>query len=59
MIYELAISDSSIGFFPTEAEARYHAAFLPYGLYTMREWIEDGEFLLFNRETCRVFEFNN
>ncbi len=59
MLYELLTHGVSVGFFPTEADARHHAAYMPHGLYTVREWIDDGGFLLYNRETCRVYEFNN
>lgn len=59
MLYELLTHGVSVGFFPTEADARHHAAYMPHGLYTVREWIDDGDFLLYNRETCRVYEFNN
>ncbi len=48
----------SVGFFPTEADARHHAAYMPRGLYTVREWIDDGEFLVYNRETCRILEID-
>lgn len=59
MLYELMTHGVSVGFFPTEADARHHAAYMPHGLYTVREWIDDGDFLLYNRETCRVYEFSN
>ena len=59
MLYELLTHGVSVGFFPTEADARHHAVYMPHGFYTVREWIDDGDFLLYNRETCRVYEFNN
>ncbi len=59
MLYELLTHGVSVGLFPTEADARHHAAYMPHGLYIVREWIDDGDFLLYNRETCRVYEFNN
>lgn len=59
MLYELMTHGVSVGFFPTEADARHHVAYMPHGLYTVREWIDDGDFLLYNRETCRVYEFSN
>ena len=59
MLYELLTHGVSVGFFPTEADARHHAAYMPHGLYTVREWIYDGDFLMYNRATCRVYEFNN
>jgi len=42
MLYELLMHGDSVGFFPTEADARHHAAYMPRGLYTVREWIDDG-----------------
>lgn len=59
MIYELLTNGDSVGFFPTEADARHHAAYMPHGFYAVREWIDDGDFLLYDRETCRVYELNN
>lgn len=59
MFYELMTHGVSVGFFPTEADARHHAAYMPHGLYAVREWIDDGDFLLYDRETCRVYELNN
>ncbi|NBJ08098.1 hypothetical protein D1647_18235 [Alistipes sp. Z76] len=58
MLYELLMHGDSVGFFPTEADARHHAAYMPRGLYTVREWIDDGEFLVYNRETCRILEID-
>lgn len=59
MIYELTIDGYRLGIFPTEAEARHHAAYMPHGLYTVREWIVDGDFLLFSPTTNKVYDFNN
>ena len=58
MLYELLMHGDSVGFFPTAADARHHAAYMPRGLYTVREWIDDGEFLVYNRETCRILEID-
>ena len=38
MIYELSFEGSTLGYFPTEAEAVRRAVFLPKGRYTVREW---------------------
>ena len=59
MIYELTIDGYRLGIFPTEAAARHHAAYMPHGLYTVREWIDDGDFLLFSPTTNKVYDFNN
>lgn len=59
LTYQLLTNGDSVGFFPTEAEARHHAAYMPHGLYTVREWIVDGDFLLFSPTTNKVYDFNN
>lgn len=56
MIYELLTNGDSVGFFPTEADARHHAEYMPQGAFAVREWIVDGEFLVHNRKTCRIIE---
>ena len=59
LTYQLLTNGDSVGFFPTEAEARHHAAYMSHGLYTVREWIDDGDFLLFSPTTNKVYDFNN
>ena len=59
MIYELLTHGDSVGFFPTEADARHHAEYMPASAYTVREWIVDGDFLLYSPQTCRIIEFTN
>lgn len=56
MIYELFTNSGTVGFFPTEADARHHADYMPQGHYILREWIDDGDFLLYDRETCRTMD---
>lgn len=58
MIYEVLQDGWRVWLYPTEAVARLHAAYMPQGPYVLREWIEDGEFLVYNRETCRVLEID-
>lgn len=59
MIYELTQDGYRLGLFPTEAEAWHHAAYMPKGSYTIREWGVDGEYLTFDPTTNTVYEFNN
>lgn len=59
MIYELSYDGYRLGFYPTEAEARYHARFLPKGYYMVREWGVDGEYLTFDTTMNAVYEFRN
>lgn len=58
-IYELSYDGYRLGFYPTEAEAVRRAGFMPKGRYTVKEWIDDGDFLLFSPTTNKVYEFNN
>lgn len=59
MIYELTHEGYRLGLFPTEAEARHHAAYMPKGFYTIREWTEEGNFLVFHSDYNIVYHFNN
>ena len=59
MVYELLTNGGTVGFFPTEADARHHAEYMPQGRYVVREWIDDGDFLLHSHNTCRIIEFTN
>lgn len=58
-MYELSFNDYRLGFYPTEAEARHHAAYMPKGCYSIREWTEEDEFMVFNTETNKTYRFNN
>lgn len=48
MRYELMVSGSCVGLFPTESEARHHVAYMPKGNYTLRKWAIDGDFMVCN-----------
>lgn len=51
MIYELSCDGCTLGVFPSESEALYHAAYLPKGRYTVREWnCADDNMLVFDPE---------
>ena len=58
-IYELSFDGYRLGLFPSEAEARQQAGYMPKGSYTIREWGVDGEYLTFDPTTNKVFDFNN
>ncbi len=58
-IYELSFDGYRLGLFPTEAAAREQAQFLPKGVYTVREWGVDGEYLTFDPTMNVKYEFNN
>ncbi len=58
-IYELSFDGYRLGFYPTEAEARHHAAYMPKGSYAIREWGVDGEYLTFDPTMNVRYEFNN
>lgn len=59
MIYELTYYGYRMGFYPTEAEARHHAAYMPKGCYSIREWVKEDEFMVFDTETNKTYRFNN
>ena len=59
MIYELSQNGCRVGLFSTEAEARHHAAYMPHGVYTIREWTAEGEFMVFDTSTNKMYDFNN
>lgn len=59
MIYELSYDGYRLGLFPTEAEARQRAGYMPKGCYTIREWGVDGECLTFDPTTNAMYEFSN
>lgn len=59
MIYELSYDGYRLGLYPTEAEARHHAAYMPKGRYSIREWAQEGEFMVFYTETSKTYQFNN
>lgn len=59
MIYELSYEGYRLGLFPTEAEAVRRADFMPKGLYTLREWENEGEFLTFDASTNKRYDFYN
>lgn len=56
MLYELSADGQTVGVFPTEAEARHNAAYMPGGCYTIREWTKDGEFLTFDPSTNKHYD---
>lgn len=45
--------------FPTEAEAVRRADYLPNGCYTVREWMDEGEFMTFDPSTNKRYDFDN
>lgn len=59
MIYELSQDGYRLGSFPTEAQARHHAAYMPKGNYTLREWTHDDEFLVFEVNVNTEYDINN
>lgn len=59
MIYELSYDGCRLGLFLTEAEALHHAAYMPQGNYSIREWTLEGEFMVFDSNTSKVYQFNN
>lgn len=59
MIYELTQNGHRLGLYPTEAEARYHASYMPKGRYSIREWSKEEEFMVFDTETNKMYDFNN
>lgn len=58
-IYELSYDGYRLGLFPTEAEARHHAAYMPKGCYSIREWTEEDEFMVFDTKTNKTYQFYN
>ncbi len=58
-IYELSFDGYRLGFYPTEAEARQRAGYMPKGSYTIREWGVDGEYLTFDPTMNVKYKFNN
>lgn|GEM_PF-4020367 len=50
MMYELMQNGEPVGMFAAEVEAMHHAAYMPQGCYTIREWRVEGDFLVFSRE---------
>ena len=59
MIYELSYKGYRLGMFPTEAEAARRADSLPNGCYTVREWMDEGEFMTFDSSTNKRYDFDN
>ena len=57
MIYELSFEGHTLGYFPTETEAVRRAGFLPKGRYTVREWVKDGEFMMFDSSINNEYEY--
>ena len=58
-IYELSFDGYRLGFYPTEAEARQQAGYMPKGCYSIREWTEEDEFMIFDTKTNKAYQFNN
>lgn len=58
-IYELSFDGYRLGMFPTEAAALHHASYMPKGIYSIREWTEEGEFIVFDTTTNKSYQFNN
>ena len=42
-----------------ESEAWHHAAYMPKGCYSIREWTEETELMVFDTETNTAYQFNN
>lgn len=59
MIYELTQDGYRIGYYPTEAEARRHADYMPKGCYTLRQWRIEGNFLIFDAHENTMYQFKN
>lgn len=59
MIYELSQDGFRLGLYPTEAEAIHHASYMPQGCYTIREWAQEGEFMVFDSDSNKMYQFNN
>lgn len=59
MIYELTQDGYRLGLYPTEAEARHHAAYMPKGCYSIREWTQEDEFMVFDTVNNKVYQFYN
>ena len=59
MIYELSYKGYRRWMFPTEAEAVRRADYLPNGCYTVREWMDEGEFMTFDSSTNKRYDFDN
>lgn len=51
MTYELTCDKYLLGYFPSEAEARHHAQYLPKGKYVIHELAQDGDSLIFESAT--------
>lgn len=58
-IYELSFNGYRLGLFPIEAEALHHVAYMPKGCYSIREWVEEDEFMVFDTETNKAYQFYN
>ncbi len=60
MIYELSYMTAiGWGYSPPKLPPGKRAQFLPKGVYTVREWGVDGEYLTFDPTMNAVYEFNN
>ena len=59
MMYESSCDGYRLGFFPTEAEAVRRADYLPNGCYTVREWMDEGEFMTFDPSINKRYDFDN
>lgn len=58
-IYELSFDGYRLGLYPTEAEARQRAGYMPRGRYIIREWADIPDFMEFDPERNKLYEFNN
>ncbi len=60
MIYELLTTDGyRLGLFSTEDSARRRAGYMPRGSYIIREWADTPDFMEFDPERNKLYEFNN
>ncbi len=59
MIYELLYEGYNVGLFDTLNDVTHRVAYLPKGRYTVREWMKEGEYLVFYPDKNRVFDLDN